>query len=193
RSRLAAALIRAGALSDRHDPETVAAAPLTPELVDAAHRYLAATPSRLMMVQPEDWLGVVDQANLPGTTDAHPNWRRRLPVDLDTLGRDPATARLAKVIGALRESPRPAGPRAPGSGARIPRSTYRLQLQRTFGFADALRALPYLERLGVGDLYCSPILTARSGSTHGYDIVDHRRISHELGGSAGFDALSQAL
>lgn len=193
RSRLAAALIRAGALSDRHDPETVAAAPLTPELVDAAHRYLAATPSRLMMVQPEDWLGVVDQANLPGTTDAHPNWRRRLPVDLDTLGRDPATARLAKVIGALRESPRPAGPRAPGSGARIPRSTYRLQLQRTFGFADALRALPYLERLGVGDLYCSPILTARSGSTHGYDIVDHRRISEELGGSAGFDALSQAL
>ncbi len=193
RSRLVSAMIAEGALPGEREADAIAAGPLTAELVDAAHRYLAATPSRLMMIQPEDWLGVLDQANLPGTTDAHPNWRRRLPVDLETLGREPATARIARVLGALRESPqtRPRG--EPRLQARVPRSTYRVQLQPDFGFADALRALPYLERLGVGDLYCSPVLSARPGSTHGYDIVDHRHISAQLGGSAGFDALSDAL
>src|SRR5690606_36815060 len=99
----------------------------------------------------------------------------------------------AGVLGALRETPRERAVAAPPAQARIPRSTYRVQLQRSFGFADALRVLPYLDRLGVGDLYCSPILVARPGSTHGYDIVDHRRISEELGGETGFEALSDAL
>lgn len=193
RARLAAAMIAEGALSDGRDADAVAAGPLGTELVDAAHRYLAATPSRLMMIQPEDWLGVLDQSNLPGTTDGHPNWRRRLPVDLDALEREPATERIAGVLGAQRESPRAQRRSGPQGQARIPRSTYRLQLHPDFGFDHALRALPYLERLGVGDLYCSPILAARPGSTHGYDIVDHRRISAQLGGSTGFDALSDAL
>lgn len=42
--------------------------------------------------------------------------------------------------------------------------------------------LPYLARLGISHLYVSPILTARSGSMHGYDIVDHGRVNPELGG-----------
>ncbi len=193
RVRLVAALVREGALHDEREAQETAAGPLTPALVDAVHRYLASTPSRLMMVQPEDWLGVVDQSNLPGTTDAHPNWRRRLPLDVEALSSDAATARLAGVLGALRETPRERAVAAPPAQARIPRSTYRVQLQRSFGFADALRVLPYLDRLGVGDLYCSPILVARPGSTHGYDIVDHRRISEELGGETGFEALSDAL
>ncbi|MCD6681322.1 MAG: malto-oligosyltrehalose synthase [Burkholderiaceae bacterium] len=201
RSRLVAAMTAEGALPagrdangadvDR-DADDVAAGPLTAGLVDAVHRYLAGTPSAMMMIQPEDWLGVVEQNNLPGTTDTHPNWRRRLPVDLDTLAHEPATGRLAGVLGALRESPRARRAAHPVQ-ARIPRSTYRVQLQHAFAFDDALRALPYLDRLGVGDLYCSPVLTARPASTHGYDIVDHGRISAELGGSAGFEALSDAL
>ena len=49
-------------------------------LVDAAYRFLATAPSPLLMVQPEDVLGVLEQINLPGTVDEHPNWRRKLPM-----------------------------------------------------------------------------------------------------------------
>ena len=51
----------------------------------AALRYLGRSPAQVMVVQWEDLLGVIDQANLPGTTDEHPNWRRRLPVDIEDL------------------------------------------------------------------------------------------------------------
>jgi (1->4)-alpha-D-glucan 1-alpha-D-glucosylmutase len=65
---------------------------------------------------------------------------------------------------------------------RIPISTYRLQLRANFTFADARALTDYLSALGVSDVYSSPILTARNGSEHGYDVVDHSRISPELGG-----------
>jgi (1->4)-alpha-D-glucan 1-alpha-D-glucosylmutase len=77
-------------------------------------------------------------------------------------------------------------------GARRPASTYRLQLHGGFGFDAAVGVLPYLEALGVSDLYLSPILTAAPGSTHGYDVVDHGRISPELGGEEGFARLAEA-
>jgi 4-alpha-glucanotransferase len=48
-------------------------------------QFLAETPCRLLIVSMEDLLGVTDQINLPGTTDSHPNWRRRLPVGLESL------------------------------------------------------------------------------------------------------------
>jgi 4-alpha-glucanotransferase len=48
-------------------------------------RFVADTPSRLLMVSLEDALGVVDQVNVPGTIDEHPNWRRRLAVPLEEL------------------------------------------------------------------------------------------------------------
>ena len=48
--------------------------------------------------------------------------------------------------------------------------------------------MPYLARLGISHVYASPIHTARPGSTHGYDIVDHARINPELGGEEGFAA-----
>ena len=51
----------------------------------AVARYLADTPSRLLVISMEDVLGVRDQVNLPGTTDEHPNWRRRLPLALEDL------------------------------------------------------------------------------------------------------------
>jgi (1->4)-alpha-D-glucan 1-alpha-D-glucosylmutase len=64
----------------------------------------------------------------------------------------------------------------------LPRSTYRLQLTPTWGFAAAREILGYLHSLGVTHLYLSPVLQAAPGSTHGYDVVDHGRISEELGG-----------
>jgi 4-alpha-glucanotransferase len=47
--------------------------------------FLARTKSRLLAVALEDLLGVVDQPNIPGTVDEHPNWRRRLPVPLEQI------------------------------------------------------------------------------------------------------------
>ena len=55
---------------------------------------------------------------------------------------------------------------------RVPRATYRLQLNAAFTFNDAKRIAPYLSELGISDLYLSPILKARKGSAHGYDVVD---------------------
>ena len=52
--------------------------------------------------------------------------------------------------------------------------------------------MPYLHALGVTHLFCSPILQASPGSTHGYDVVDHSRISEECGGEEAFRRLSQA-
>ena len=74
--------------------------------------------------------------------------------------------------------------------ANTPTATYRLQLQPGFGFAEAGAAVPYLARLGVSHLHLSPVLQAAPGSTHGYDVVDHGRISEELGGEDGLRALS---
>jgi (1->4)-alpha-D-glucan 1-alpha-D-glucosylmutase len=98
-----------------------------------------------------------------------------------------ALARLAEP----RRRTRPDANTRPRS--RIPRATYRVQLHRDFTFADAARLAPYLARLGISHLYCSPVLRARAGSTHGYDIIDHGTISPELGGEAGLDALVTAL
>ena len=63
-----------------------------------------------------------------------------------------------------------------------PRATYRLQLHAGFTLDDAAARLPYIARLGVSHVYLSPISTARPGSTHGYDVIDHNHINPELGG-----------
>ena len=75
----------------------------------------------------------------------------------------------------------------------IPRATYRLQFHRDFTFADAQALIPYLDDLGISHIYASPVTTARSGSTHGYDVVDPTRINPELGGEAAFRALVDGL
>ena len=67
----------------------------------------------------------------------------------------------------------------------IPASTYRLQLSPAQDFAAARGLVDYLESLGVGALYCSPILQAAPGSTHGYDVVDPTRANDQLGGESG--------
>ena len=62
------------------------------------------------------------------------------------------------------------------------RATYRLQLGPGLGFAQARELVPYLRDLGVSHLYLSPSLQARSGSTHGYDVIDPTHVSEDLGG-----------
>ena len=84
-------------------------------------------------------------------------------------------------------------PRRPAPGRPVPTSTYRLQVHGGFGFDDASAASEYLAALGVSHAYLSPVLQAAPGSTHGYDVVDHARLSAEAGGEAAFARLSDVL
>ncbi|MFC3167593.1 malto-oligosyltrehalose synthase [Paracoccus fontiphilus] len=74
----------------------------------------------------------------------------------------------------------------------IPTATYRFQLRDGVDFARITGLLPYLKSLGISHLYLSPIFTAQSGSTHGYDIIDPTQIDPVLGGRDGFEALARA-
>src|SRR2546425_5063385 len=76
---------------------------------------------------------------------------------------------------------------------RVPSSTYRLQFHNGFTLADAASLIGYLEELGITDLYASPILKARAGSTHGYDVTDPTQINPEIGTAEEFDELCRAL
>ena len=75
----------------------------------------------------------------------------------------------------------------------LPGSTYRLQFHRGFGFVDARQLAPYLRALGVTHCYASPILKAREGSLHGYDITDHGAINPEIGSEEDFRELAREL
>jgi len=77
------------------------------ELGEAIHTYLARSRARLMLVQLEDVAGESEQANLPGTTDGHPNWRRRLSLRLEDILAGPELLRLAGSVNAARRQARP--------------------------------------------------------------------------------------
>lgn len=73
------------------------------------------------------------------------------------------------------------------------RATARLQLHGQFPFEAAAARVPYLRGLGVSHVYASPILTARRGSRHGYDVVDPTAVNPELGGEDGLRRLVAVL
>ena len=75
---------------------------------------------------------------------------------------------------------------------RVPRSTYRLQINEDFSLDDAADLVPYLSSLGVDWVYLSPVLAAEPGSGHGYDVVDHGAIDESRGGREGLQAVAEA-
>ena len=81
----------------------------------------------------------------------------------------------------------------PACVVSVPRATMRLQFHRGFTLDDATAVVPYLHRLGISHLYASPLLTARPGSTHGYDVIDPNRANPELGGEAALRRLVAVL
>jgi (1->4)-alpha-D-glucan 1-alpha-D-glucosylmutase len=105
RGRLLWALEREGLLPEGTGKDPAALPELTPAVIAAIHAYLARSRAGLMVVQPEDILGVAEQINVPGTLeDMHPNWQRKLPLPIEAWAAD---ARLAAVLGAVRrERPR---------------------------------------------------------------------------------------
>lgn len=76
---------------------------------------------------------------------------------------------------------------------RVPIATYRLQFDKTFTFKKAIELVDYLSSLGISHCYASPILKAKAGSTHGYDIIDHSEINSEIGTSEDFEKLARAF
>ncbi len=182
RRRLLEALQRAGLAAQADVPP-----------LEAAHAYLGATPSAVMVLQLEDVLGVVEQANLPGTVDEHPNWRRKLPCDLDAMAAVEPLQRVAATLARLR----PHAPLQPPSSRAVdarcaardlPAAVApRLHVRR----CGARAAVP--GAAGRSHVYCSPITRARAGSLHGYDVVAHDEINPELGGREGFDRFAAAL
>jgi 4-alpha-glucanotransferase len=110
REKMLAALSASGLLPDRLGPAARGEAPLpaelTLDLALALTRFLAVTPCRLVALQLEDLAGAKDRANLPGTVDEHPNWRRKLPLTIDALARSPDFIALAQAV--AQERPRSA-------------------------------------------------------------------------------------
>jgi (1->4)-alpha-D-glucan 1-alpha-D-glucosylmutase len=76
---------------------------------------------------------------------------------------------------------------------RYPKATYRVQLNRDFRIEQARALLPFLEWLGISDLYVSPLFRARSGSMHGYDVTDPGSVNPEIGGEEQLNALCEDL
>jgi 4-alpha-glucanotransferase len=106
RGRLLAALAQAGLLPDGTPLDPHAVKTLTAPLATALQAFLARTPSALLVVQPEDLFGMREQANLPGTVNEHPNWRRKLPVALEDVAADGRLHALAtRIAGERAKSP----------------------------------------------------------------------------------------
>jgi (1->4)-alpha-D-glucan 1-alpha-D-glucosylmutase len=172
---------------------------MTPELARAVQLYLARSPARLLLIQPEDVLGQIEQVNLPGTTDQYPNWRHKLPLNLEEWTEDPRITALVtalqKTWGKSISQPVPSAEPAqlPAAAARIPLATYRLQFNRNFTFIQATELIPYLHTLGISHCYASPYLKARPGSLHGYDIIDHNALNPEIGSLEDFERFVTAL
>jgi 4-alpha-glucanotransferase len=101
RQRLLNALVSAQALA----PGVAQAAmpnAMTDEVLVAIHRFLALTPCRLLAVQLDDALGATEQANLPGTMDEHPNWRRKAAVTIEALGEHSLFRDVVRAVAAER-------------------------------------------------------------------------------------------
>jgi 4-alpha-glucanotransferase len=102
RRALVRALKREGLLPQSVPDETA----LNEEIMTAVYRFIARTPSLLMLLSLEDVAGETDQANLPGTVDDHPNWKRKLSLTLEDMPCDERLHALVKAIAAERGSPR---------------------------------------------------------------------------------------
>ena len=96
RGRLLAALEREGLLPPGASPDP---AGMNDTLSQAVHAFVARAPARILMIQLEDLLGQVEQVNLPGTTDdRYPNWRRKLPANLEDWTKDEGVKALLDIL-----------------------------------------------------------------------------------------------
>jgi 4-alpha-glucanotransferase/(1->4)-alpha-D-glucan 1-alpha-D-glucosylmutase len=180
-------------------PGTVVSADTIPEMTDAlnraVHRYLARTPALVIMTRLEDIFRLREGRSLFPTGRDEDCPRLRFSPSLDDMASSSTLADFATAIANERAS----GPivhehrgHQPVQ-AVIPRATYRIQLNRDFTFSQATEIVAYLADLGISHCYTSPCFAARSGSTHGYDVVDPNAFNEEIGGMDDFRRFSQVL
>ena len=116
RVRLLLALERTQLLPEGMTVQPIGAPEMTPQLALAIFKYLARTPSQVMVVQPEDVFGQLDQINLPGTTDQYPNWRRKLTLEPRAMARRSAPAGGRRRLAARERGQYAGTARGSGSG-----------------------------------------------------------------------------
>ncbi|MCH9620880.1 MAG: Maltooligosyl trehalose synthase [Chlamydiia bacterium] len=75
---------------------------------------------------------------------------------------------------------------------KIPISSYRLQLSKSFDFVKATNLLPYLKKLSIEMVYTSPYFEIVKGSNNPYMIISSTQISEELGGEKAFITFCKA-
>jgi (1->4)-alpha-D-glucan 1-alpha-D-glucosylmutase len=102
KARLLTALANEGLLPEGMSPDPANLPEMTPALLLAIHRFLARTPAKLAMLQAEDLLGQTEQANLPGTVEQHPNWQRKLKLDIEAWAANSVINELATAVNAER-------------------------------------------------------------------------------------------
>lgn len=103
RGRLLWALEREGLLPAGVGKDPAALPELTPPVIAAIHAYLARSPAMLLVVQPEDLFGLTEQINVPGTLeDQHPNWQRKLPLEIEDWPANDGVRRCLAAITAAR-------------------------------------------------------------------------------------------
>jgi 4-alpha-glucanotransferase len=71
---------------------------MTPELCLAIYQYLSLAPCKLLLVSLDDIIGTLNQQNMPGTVDTHPNWMQKTPLTLEEIMRDRRFAGLSEVL-----------------------------------------------------------------------------------------------
>ena len=79
--------------------------PLEHPPIEHAIAYVGMTQAPLAMIPIEDLLGLVEAPNLPGTTDQHPNWRRRMPGTVDSMLDDAAVVARTDLLNQTRQAP----------------------------------------------------------------------------------------
>ena len=104
RARLLRALEHEGLLPEGASTDPASLPQMTGALMLQIHAFLARSSARVLVVQPEDVFGMREQMNLPGTTNEHPNWRRKLPLALERWPDDGGFAALARTLAASRPS-----------------------------------------------------------------------------------------
>lgn len=172
---------------------------MTPALSAAIHYLVASAPAALFVVQLADVL-------LPETerqdVDALPEGAvTQYPIPLEQWWCNESLLTLCENLGKERPCYRcpPVEEVLPGltsdqrTSLLTPRAIYRLQLNRDFTFRDAANLVPYLNRLGISHCYVSPLLRARPGSPHGYDITDHQQLNPDIGTLENFRHLADRL
>ncbi len=184
-------------LPEGYGVEQAGAVDMDQPLRTAIQVFLAGSPAKIVLVPLVDLLGLAEQA-VPPYLHNQEFWQSAYPADLDEILGSEQTVSLYKLLCRQRGfgNVRPSAlisDRKNSSMQQLPLAFYRLQLHKDFTFQQARAILPYLHDLGVTHCYLSPFLTARPGSSHGYDIIDHTTINPEIGRREDFESFLAVL